>query len=113
MITLRQAGILSGTAPLISIILKNVGVVGRTSTSYFLHVSMTESTVLVSGATTAPLLNNVCSSVFMPPIWSNSKKLIVRSVGRGVSKRLRKKVKSCKIAFGRPVVPVENNTNPA
>jgi hypothetical protein len=56
---LRHTGTLSGTAPLINIIRKKVGVVGSTSTSYFLQVSMTEFTVRSSGATTTPLLKRV------------------------------------------------------
>ena len=66
----RHSGTRSGTAPLISIIRRNVGVVGSTSTWYCVQVRSTDSTVLSSGAITVPRLNSVWSSVLIPPMWS-------------------------------------------
>ena len=58
-----------------------------------------------------PLLNKVWRRVFRPPIWSNNKKLIVLSEGLGVSNLCINRVKSCKMALGRPEVPVEKGLN--
>ena len=38
---------------------------------------------------------------------------MVLRVGRGVSNFFKNNVRSCSIALGRPVVPVENKTSPA
>ena len=84
MIIFIQLGTFEGTEPLNNISLRNVGVVGKTSTLYLAQIFKIESTFLSIGATTTPLLNIVCYKVLIPPMWSKSRKLIIFNVGRGV-----------------------------
>ena len=48
----------------------------------------------------------------MKYIFIFEKKFKVINDGRGVENLSKKKVKSCKIAFGSPVIPEENNIQP-
>lgn len=56
------------------------------------HICSISSTLRDFGATTVPLLNNVCNNVFKPPMWSNKRKFNVLNVGRGVSNLLKKEL---------------------
>ena len=70
-------------SPLTSSRLRNVGEAGSTSARYFSTAVQTLAASRDSSVITQPWLDNVYISVLNPPMWSNSRNVIIRIVWRG------------------------------
>jgi len=90
----------------------NVGDVGSSSTRCRSMASQTASGERSRTVMTQPPLDRVCSRVLSPPMWSKSRKAIVRKAGRGTLNFSRMAVKSWTAALLLPLEPDENRTSP-
>ncbi len=90
----------------------NVGDVGKSCTRWRSTARQIVSGRRSGTVTTQPAFDRLYSSVLNPPIWSNSRNVIVRSVCRGTVNFSSIGTMSCTAALLFPVEPDENRISP-